>query len=162
GTGRWAARADEQPEPRRAPCRDGAGEQPRFHLGSAHAPDRARLGAAADGEAAPGRGLGARPIPHLARAVPALAHARHPHAALPPAARGPSAGRPSRLRGMNAEPLGNLAEADGAGAPHRHLGRGFNWLGGATIIAKAIDFSTIVAVLLFLTKEQVGVASLVV
>jgi O-antigen/teichoic acid export membrane protein len=45
---------------------------------------------------------------------------------------------------------------------HRHLGRGFNWLGGATIIAKVIDFSTILAVLLFLTKEQVGVASLVV
>ena len=33
---------------------------------------------------------------------------------------------------------------------------------GATIIAKVIDFSTILAVLLFLTKEQVGVASLVV
>jgi O-antigen/teichoic acid export membrane protein len=44
----------------------------------------------------------------------------------------------------------------------RHLGRGFNWLGGATIIAKVIDFSTILAVLLFLTKQQVGVASLVV
>ncbi|HVJ55682.1 MAG TPA: oligosaccharide flippase family protein [Aliidongia sp.] len=47
-------------------------------------------------------------------------------------------------------------------SPHRHLGRGFNWLGGATIIAKIIDFSTILAVLLFLTKEQVGVGSLVV
>jgi O-antigen/teichoic acid export membrane protein len=46
--------------------------------------------------------------------------------------------------------------------PRRHLGRGFNWLGGATIIAKVIDFSTILAVLLFLTKQQVGVASLVV
>lgn len=46
---------------------------------------------------------------------------------------------------------------------HRqHLSRGFNWLGGATIIAKIIDFSTILVVLLFLTKEQVGVASLVV
>lgn len=44
----------------------------------------------------------------------------------------------------------------------RHLGRGFNWLGGATVIAKVIDFSTILAVLLFLTKEQVGIASLVV
>jgi O-antigen/teichoic acid export membrane protein len=43
----------------------------------------------------------------------------------------------------------------------KHLGRGFNWLGGATIIAKVIDFSTTLAVLLFLTKEQVGVASLV-
>ncbi|MBS0273127.1 MAG: oligosaccharide flippase family protein [Proteobacteria bacterium] len=46
---------------------------------------------------------------------------------------------------------------------HRqHLSRGFNWLGGATIIAKIIDFSTILVVLLFLTKEQVGIASLVV
>ena len=46
---------------------------------------------------------------------------------------------------------------------HRqHLSRGFNWLGGATIVAKIIDFSTILVVLLFLTKEQVGIASLVV
>ena len=44
----------------------------------------------------------------------------------------------------------------------RHLARGFNWLGGATILAKVIDFSTILIVLLFLTKEQVGLASLVV
>jgi O-antigen/teichoic acid export membrane protein len=44
----------------------------------------------------------------------------------------------------------------------RHLGRGFNWLGGATIIAKVIDFSTILAVLLFLSKEEVGIASLIV
>ncbi|MDB5393785.1 MAG: lipopolysaccharide biosynthesis protein, partial [Rhodospirillales bacterium] len=44
----------------------------------------------------------------------------------------------------------------------KHLDRGFNWLGSATIIAKIIDFSTILAVLLLLTKEQVGVASLVV
>jgi O-antigen/teichoic acid export membrane protein len=44
----------------------------------------------------------------------------------------------------------------------RHLSRGFNWLGGAAIIAKVIDFSTILAVLLFLTKQQVGIASLVV
>jgi O-antigen/teichoic acid export membrane protein len=47
-------------------------------------------------------------------------------------------------------------------SPDKHLARGFNWLGGATIVAKIIDFSTILAVLLFLTKEQVGVASLVV
>lgn len=46
--------------------------------------------------------------------------------------------------------------------PDKHLARGFNWLGSATIIAKVIDFSTILAVLLFLTKEQVGVASIVV
>lgn len=44
----------------------------------------------------------------------------------------------------------------------QQLARGFNWLGGATIIAKVIDFSTILAVLLFLTKQQVGVASVVV
>jgi O-antigen/teichoic acid export membrane protein len=43
-----------------------------------------------------------------------------------------------------------------------HLARGFNWLGGATIIAKVIDFSTILVVLLFLTKQQVGIGSLVV
>jgi O-antigen/teichoic acid export membrane protein len=43
----------------------------------------------------------------------------------------------------------------------RHLGRGFNWLGGATIIAKITDFGTILAVLLYLTKAQVGIGSLV-
>lgn len=45
---------------------------------------------------------------------------------------------------------------------HQHLRRGFNWLGGATVIAKAMDIGTILVVLLFLTKEQVGIASLVV
>ena len=45
---------------------------------------------------------------------------------------------------------------------HRRLGRGFNWLGCATVIAKVIDFSTILVMLLYLTKQQVGVASLVV
>jgi len=45
---------------------------------------------------------------------------------------------------------------------YKHLRRGFNWLGSATVIAKLIDFGTIVTVLLFLTKDQVGVASLVV
>jgi O-antigen/teichoic acid export membrane protein len=44
----------------------------------------------------------------------------------------------------------------------QHLRRGFNWLGGATIIAKLTDFGTILIVLLLLTKEQVGVGSLVV
>lgn len=44
----------------------------------------------------------------------------------------------------------------------RDLRRGFNWLGGATVLAKIIDFSTIFAVLTFLTKQQVGVASLVI
>jgi O-antigen/teichoic acid export membrane protein len=47
-------------------------------------------------------------------------------------------------------------------SPDTHLARGFNWLGSATVIAKVIDFSTILAVLMFLTKQQVGVASLVV
>jgi O-antigen/teichoic acid export membrane protein len=46
---------------------------------------------------------------------------------------------------------------------HReHLRRGFNWLGGATIAAKVVDFSTILIVLLFLTKQQVGAASIVI
>jgi O-antigen/teichoic acid export membrane protein len=44
----------------------------------------------------------------------------------------------------------------------QHLHRGFNWLGGAMIIAKITDFGTILLVLRFLTKEQVGTASLVV
>jgi O-antigen/teichoic acid export membrane protein len=46
---------------------------------------------------------------------------------------------------------------------HReHLRRGFNWLGGATIAAKVIDFSTILIVLLFLTKAEVGIAAIVI
>ncbi|MCB8881059.1 oligosaccharide flippase family protein [Acidisoma cellulosilytica] len=44
----------------------------------------------------------------------------------------------------------------------QHLARGFNWLGGATILAKLVDFSTIIVVLLCLTKQQVGIGSLVV
>jgi O-antigen/teichoic acid export membrane protein len=44
----------------------------------------------------------------------------------------------------------------------QHLHRGFNWLGGAMIIAKITDFGAILVVLRFLTKEQVGAASLVV
>ena len=44
----------------------------------------------------------------------------------------------------------------------QHLRRGFNWLGGATIIAKITDFATILLVLRFLTKEQVGAGALVV
>jgi O-antigen/teichoic acid export membrane protein len=44
----------------------------------------------------------------------------------------------------------------------QHLHRGFNWLGGAMIIAKITDFGAILIVLRFLTKEQVGAASLVV
>jgi hypothetical protein len=49
---------------------------------------------------------------------------------------------------MNAEPQRDAGEPNGADVHHRHLGRAFNWLGGATIVAKVIDFSTIVAVLL--------------
>jgi len=44
----------------------------------------------------------------------------------------------------------------------QHLRRGFNWLGGATIVAKITDVATILLVLRFLTKEQVGAGSLVV
>ncbi|MDE2318518.1 MAG: oligosaccharide flippase family protein [Rhodospirillales bacterium] len=43
----------------------------------------------------------------------------------------------------------------------RHLGRGFNWLGGAAIIAKVTDFATIIAVLTYLTKTQMGIGALV-
>lgn len=47
-------------------------------------------------------------------------------------------------------------------SPQQHLRRGFNWLGSAMIIAKLTDLATIVVVLRLLTKEQVGVAALVV
>ena len=43
-----------------------------------------------------------------------------------------------------------------------HLRRGFNWLGGAAVVAKGVDLGTLFAVLLYLTKAQVGIASLVV
>ena len=45
---------------------------------------------------------------------------------------------------------------------HRRLGRGFTWLGGATIAAKLVDFATTLVLLLYLSKPQVGVASLVI
>jgi O-antigen/teichoic acid export membrane protein len=44
----------------------------------------------------------------------------------------------------------------------RRLGQGFNWLGGATVAAKVVDFATTLVLLLYLTKQQVGVASLVI
>lgn len=44
---------------------------------------------------------------------------------------------------------------------HSNLRRGFNWLGSAAVIAKLIDFSTTLAVLWFLTKDEVGIGSLV-
>ncbi len=56
-----------------------------------------------------------------------------------------------------AEPLKSISSDH-----HQRLGRGFNWLGGATVVAKVVDFATIVVMLLFLTKQQLGVASLVV
>jgi O-antigen/teichoic acid export membrane protein len=42
------------------------------------------------------------------------------------------------------------------------LHRGFSWLGGAMVVGKVVDFGTILIVLLYLTKQQVGIASLVV
>ncbi len=54
--------------------------------------------------------------------------------------------------------------AGGAGSPdehHRQLGHGFNWLGGATVVARIVDVLTTLAMLLLLTRKQVGVASLV-
>jgi len=51
--------------------------------------------------------------------------------------------------------------SQGAAATSR-LGQGFNWLGGATIAAKVVDFATTLVLLLFLTRQQVGVASLVI
>jgi O-antigen/teichoic acid export membrane protein len=50
----------------------------------------------------------------------------------------------------------------GLEAHKRDLGRGFNWLGSAAIVAKIIDFSTIIVVLLFLTKGQLGTGSLLI
>ncbi len=46
--------------------------------------------------------------------------------------------------------------------PEHHLACGFNWLGGATIFAKVIDFSATLAVLLFMTNDQVGIAVLMI
>ena len=45
---------------------------------------------------------------------------------------------------------------------HQDLRRGFNWLGGAMVVAKVTDFGTILVVLWFLTKREVGIAALVV
>jgi O-antigen/teichoic acid export membrane protein len=53
-------------------------------------------------------------------------------------------------------------DAEAMATHRRHLGRGFNWLGGATIIAKLTDFSTIIVVLIYLTKQQMGIGSLVI
>lgn len=53
------------------------------------------------------------------------------------------------------------ADAGTAAQHRRNLARGFNWLGGATLIAKVTDFSTIIVVLLYLTQQQVGIGSLV-
>jgi O-antigen/teichoic acid export membrane protein len=56
----------------------------------------------------------------------------------------------------------NANNAEAMARHRRNLGRGFNWLGGATIIAKITDFSTIIVVLLYLTKQQMGIGSLVI
>src|ERR1700739_4623942 len=45
---------------------------------------------------------------------------------------------------------------------HQDLHRGFTWLGGAMVIGKSTDFGTILIVLLFWSKQHLGVASLVV
>ena len=45
--------------------------------------------------------------------------------------------------------------------PQAHLRRGFNWLGGAAVVVKIVDLATLLAVLLFLGKQQVGIAALV-
>jgi O-antigen/teichoic acid export membrane protein len=62
---------------------------------------------------------------------------------------------------MEAETKGG-DDAEAMATHRRHLGRGFNWLGGATIIAKLTDFSTILIVLLYLTKQQMGIGSIVI
>lgn len=59
-------------------------------------------------------------------------------------------------------PVEQPDDLEHAESHYRHLARGFNWLGGATVVSKAIDFSTILVVLLYLSKAQVGVASLVI
>ncbi len=59
------------------------------------------------------------------------------------------------------EPQTQAADSEAMERHRRALGRGFNWLGGATIIAKITDFSTIIVVLLYLTKQQMGIGSLV-
>ncbi len=53
-------------------------------------------------------------------------------------------------------------DAGEAAGHRRDLARGFNWLGGAAIVAKATDVAAIVVVLLYLTQHQVGIGSLVV
>ncbi len=59
-------------------------------------------------------------------------------------------------------PVEQLDDLENSESHYRHLARGFNWLGGTTVIAKVIDFSTILAVLFYLSKAQVGIASLVI
>ncbi len=44
---------------------------------------------------------------------------------------------------------------------YKQLKRGFNWLGGATVAARIVDMLTTLAMLLLLTRKQVGIASLV-
>ena len=51
--------------------------------------------------------------------------------------------------------------ADPPDESHQQLGRGFNWLGGAMVVARIVDLLTTLAMLLLLTRNQIGVASLV-
>ena len=44
---------------------------------------------------------------------------------------------------------------------YRQLKHGFNWLGSATVVARIVDLATTMAMLLLLTRKQVGIASLV-
>ena len=101
----------------------------------------------------------------LAPAVVALAGASRAPALLGAAAGGRLALRGSRSpRCMSGTPDRPGTDAgdgpDRTDSYRRHLGRGFNWLGGATLIARIVDFSTILVVLLYLTKQQVGIGSL--
>ncbi len=62
----------------------------------------------------------------------------------------------------DAAAINSDADAAAMETHRRDLGRGFNWLGGATIIAKITDFATILVVLVYLTKQQMGIGSLVI
>ncbi len=61
---------------------------------------------------------------------------------------------------MNEQPP-RVDGAPAAAQHRRHLARGFNWLGSAMIVAKIVDFSTIIVILLYLTQRQVGIGALV-
>ncbi len=58
--------------------------------------------------------------------------------------------------------LGPSPAPDLSDDARRHLGRGFGWLGAASAVARLVDLLTVVAMLLLLTRAQLGVGSLVV